>query len=263
MVAGVTAFAKSIDQAVEDRLAADPALKKQWEEVSTRFRFVFAEPESAFRKVDVDSMLKSADAARTTLSKIASQPESFGALRGRTGLLARRSDKEDRERASFNVSALARDLDRYLRARAEAERKHETEERAARMKVAVDIPALSSMARQTLEKVREAIDRNDLSSALAFSLEDKMVNVELEGFARAVNERFGERSMLANSAKTPDGPTFKKLATGMSAGQRDELRSAWSTMRTAQQLAAQQRTAEGLKQAEAMRQGQRQGLSLK
>ena len=208
-------------------------------------------------------MIRNADTARSTLSTIATRPESFGALRGKTGLLTGRADREDRERANLNVPALARDLERYLRLRAEAEHKHETEERAARVKVAVDIPALSSMARQTLEKVRDAIDRNDLPAALAFSLEDKMVKAEIEGFARVVSERFGERSMLASSAKTPDGPTFEKLAAGMSAGQRDELKSAWPTMRTAQQLAAQQRTAEGLKQVEAMRQGQRQGLSLK
>lgn len=263
MVAGITTFAKSIDQAVEDKLAADPALKKQWEEVSSRFHFVFADPEAAFRKVDVDSMMKNAETAKSTLSALKDRPDSFGALKGRTGLLASRADKHDRERASLNAPALARDLERYLRLRAEAEHKHETEERAARVKVAVDIPALSPLARQTLEKVRDAIDRNDLPAALAFSLEDKMVKAELEGFARAVSERFGERSMLANAAKAPDGPAFEKLAAGMSAGQRDELKAAWPAMRTAQQLSAQQRTAEALKQAETMRQSQRQGLSLK
>ena len=263
MVAGITTFAKSIDQAVEDRLAADPGLKKQWEEVSTRFRFVFAEPEAAFRQVDVDGMIRNADTAKSTLSTIAAKPESFGALKGKTGLLTSRSDKDDRERANLNAPALARDLERYLHLRAEAEHKQEIEERAARVKVAVDIPALSPLARQTLEKVRDAIDRNDLPAALAFSHEDKMVKAELEGFARAVSERFGDRSMLSNAAKAPDGPAFEKLAAGMSAGQRNELKSAWPTMRTAQQLAAQQRTAEALKQAETMRQGQRQGLSLK
>lgn len=170
-------------------------------------------------------MIRSADTAKSTLSTITARPESFGALKGKTGLLASRADRDDRERAALNVPALARDLERYLRLRAETERKSEAEERAARVKVAVDIPALSPAAKNVLERVRDAIDRNDLPAALALSLEDKMVKAELEGFARAVNERFGERSMLANSAKTPDGPTFEKLAAGMSAGQRDELKS--------------------------------------
>lgn len=263
MVAGITTFARSIDQAVEDKLAADPALKKQWEEVSSRFRFVFAEPESAFRKVDVDSMMKDAETAKATLSALRNKPDSFGALKGKTGLLASRADKDDRERANLNAPALARDLERYLRVRAEAEHKHEAEERAARIKIAVDIPALSPAAKNVLERVRDAIDRNDLSAALAFSLEDKMVKAELEGFARAISERFGDRSMLANAAKAPDGPAFEKLAAGMNAGQRDELKAAWPTMRAAQQLSAQQRTADALKQAETMRESQRQGLSLK
>lgn len=74
MVAGVTTFAKSIDQSVEDKLAADPALKKQWEEVSSRFHFVFANPEAAFRKVDVDAMMTSAEIATSTLATLKDRP---------------------------------------------------------------------------------------------------------------------------------------------------------------------------------------------
>lgn len=262
MVAGITTFAKSIDQAVEDKLTADPGLKKQWEEVSTRFRLVFADPEYAFSKVDVDSMIASREAAQSTLSKLKDQPESFGMLKGKAGLFAGRADRQDRELAMLNAPALARDLGRYLRLRADAERRHEAEERAARMKVAVEVPALSPAAKQTLERVRDAIDRNDIPAAMAFALEDKMVRTELEGFARAVSERFGERALLATSTKAPDGPIFEKFAIGMNAAQRDELKAAWPAMRAAQQLAAQERAAAALKQAETRRQAQRPGLSL-
>lgn len=58
MVSGITTFPKSIDQAIEDRLVADPGLKKQWQEVTTRFTQVFVEPETAFKAVNVDAMLK-------------------------------------------------------------------------------------------------------------------------------------------------------------------------------------------------------------
>ena len=254
MVAGITTFAKSIDQAVEDKLAADPGLKRQWEEVSTRFRFVFADPEAAFRNVDVDTMLKNPDVATSTLAKLTDRPESFGPLKGKTGLFASRADKQDRQRAELNAPALVRDLDRYLRLRAEAERKHEAEERAARHKVSVEIPALSPAATQALERVRDAIDRNDLPAALAFALEDRMVKAELEGFARAVSARFGERSLLSDAAKTPDGPAFETLAAGLNPGQRAELKAAWPALRTAQQLATQQRTGEALKEASTLRQ---------
>ncbi|WP_029084649.1 Ti-type conjugative transfer relaxase TraA [Bradyrhizobium sp. th.b2] len=262
MVAGITTFAKSIDQVVEDKLAADPALKKQWEEISTRFRFVFADPEASFRKVDIDSMLKDKATAQSTLSKLAEKPDSFGALKGKTGLLASRADKQDRQRADLNVPALARDLERFLRLRSEAEHRYEAEERAARLKVAVDIPALSPSAKQTLERIRDAIDRNDLPSALEFALEDKMIEAELEGFARAVSERFGERAFVGLSAKDADGKVFEAISGGTNAAQKKELKAAWPDLRTAQQLAAQQRTAEAQKEADILRQARRPGLSL-
>ncbi|MBS7707884.1 Ti-type conjugative transfer relaxase TraA [Chelatococcus asaccharovorans] len=262
MVAGITTFAKSIGQIIEDKLVADPALKKQWEEVSTRFRLVFSDPESSFRKVDVDAMLKDRQAAATTLSKLSEKPDSFGALKGKTGLLASRADKQERELAGKNAQALARDLERYLRLRNEAEHRYEAEERATRLKVAVDIPALSPSAKQTLERIRDAIDRNDLPSALEFALEDKMVEAELEGFARAVSERFGERSLTGIAAREADGEAFKTLSDGMNAAQKEDLKAAWPDLRTAQQLAAQQRTAAALKEAETVRQTQTKGLTL-
>ncbi|NTI72179.1 Ti-type conjugative transfer relaxase TraA [Agrobacterium rhizogenes] len=263
MVAGISTFPKSVAQAVEDRLAADPGLKKQWEDVSTRFHLVYAQPEAAFKAINVDAMVKDQSVAQSTLARIAGEPESFGALKGKTGLLASRGDRQDREKAIANVPALVRNLERYLRERAEAELKHETEERAVRLKVSVDIPALSPSAKQTLERVRDAIDRNDLPAGLEYALADKMVKAELEGFAKAVSERFGERTFLPLAAKDTSGKTFETVTSGMTAGQKAEVQSAWNSMRTVQQLAAYERTTEALKQAETLRQTKSQGLSLK
>ncbi|NKM22754.1 Ti-type conjugative transfer relaxase TraA [Rhizobium laguerreae] len=263
MVSGITTFPKSLDQAVEDKLAADPGLKTQWENVSTRFHLVYAQPEAAFKAINVDAMVKDQSVAQSTLAKVAGAPESFGALKGKTGVLASRGDRQDREKAIANVPALARNLERYLRERAEAEFKHETEERAVRLKVSVDIPALSPAAKQTLERVRDAIDRNDLSASLEYALADKMVKAELEGFAKAVSERFGERTFLPLAAKDTDGKTFETVTAGMTAGQKAEVQSAWNSMRTVQQLGSHERTTDALKQAATLRQTKSQGLSLK
>ncbi|KRA65256.1 Ti-type conjugative transfer relaxase TraA [Rhizobium sp. Root651] len=263
MVSGITTFPKSFEQAVEDKLAADPGLKKQWEDVSTRFHLVYVQPQAAFKAINVDAMVKDQSVTQSTLAKVASAPESFGALKGKTGVLASRADRQDRERAVANVPALARNLERYLRERADAELKHEKEERAVRLKVSVDIPALSPAAKQTLERVRDAIDRNDLPAGLEYALADKMVKAELEGFAKAVSERFGERTFLPLAAKDTDGKTFETVTAGMTAGQKAEVQSAWNSMRTVQQLAAYERTTEALRQAETLRQTKSQGLSLK
>jgi Ti-type conjugative transfer relaxase TraA len=263
MVAGISTFPKSVAQAVEDRLAADPGLKKQWEDVSGRFNLVYAQPESAFKSVNVDAMMRDQATAKATLAKIAGEPESFGALKGKTGMLASRSDREDRERAIINAPALARNLDRYLRSRADAEHKHEAEEWAVRLKVSVEIPALSPAAKQTLERVRDAIDRNDLPAGLEYALADKMVKAELEGFAKAVSERFGERTFLGIEAKEAKGKTYNAVTTGMTPEQKVEVQTAWNSMRTIQQLAAHERTVEAIKEAQSSRQTRSQGLSLK
>lgn len=263
MVAGVTTFTKSLTDTVEDRILADPAIKKQWEDVSTRFRLVFADPERAFRATNFDAMLKDPAAASSTMARLAASPESFGALRGKVGLLAGKSDKQVRQRAEANAPALKRDIERYLRLRAEAEHKHEAEERAIRHRVAIDIPALSREARRVLERVRDAIDRNDLPSALEFALADRMVKAEIDGFNKAVAERFGDRTFLSNAAREPNGQPFEKAAAGMDPARREQLKEAWPAMRAAQQLAAGERTAQALKQAEGQRLTQSQGQTLK
>ncbi|WEX91431.1 Ti-type conjugative transfer relaxase TraA (plasmid) [Sinorhizobium garamanticum] len=263
MVAGISTFPKSIEQAVADKLEADPGLKKQWEDVSTRFHLVYAQPEAAFKAVNVDAMLKDETAAKSTIATITSQPEAYGALKGKTGLLASRADKQDRERAERNVPALAQSFSDYMRQRSQAEQRYQAEELAVRRKVAIAIPALSPSARQTLERVRDAIDRNDLPAALEFALANKMVKAELERFAKTLTDRFGERTLLPLAAKDTNGESFRRITAGMNPGRQAEVHSAWNTMRTVQQLGAYQRTTEALKQAETLRQTKSQGLSLK
>ncbi|KSV75634.1 hypothetical protein N185_17490 [Sinorhizobium sp. GW3] len=263
MVSGVTIFQKSLEQTVEEKLSADPGLKRQWEEVSSRFHLVYQEPEAVFEAINIYAMMKDDMAAKSTIARIGAEPESFGALKGKAGIFASRADKQDREKAAFNAPALARNLDRYLRQRREAERKHETEERARRARISMDIRALSVSAKETLERVRDAIDRNDLPAGLAFALADGQVKAELEGFEQAVSARFGERAFLTLAARSPNGETFQKLTSGMNASQKSEVQSAWNAMRTVQALAAHERTTAAFSQAETMRQATSQKVSLK
>lgn len=263
MVAGITTFRNSIDQAVEDKLAADPALKKQWEDVSMRFHHVYAQPEAAFKATNVDAMLSDQTIAAKTIARMAAEPEAFGTLKGKSGVFASRSDKSDRDRALKNVTPLADSISDYLRQRGDAERRNHAEELAVRKQVALEIPALSANAKSVLERVRDAIDRNDLPSGLEYALADKMVKAELEGFARAVTERFGERTFLPLSAKDTNGEAFQRVTSGMNTTQKSEVQQAWNTMRTVQQLSAHERTVAALKASEAMRQTKSLGLTLK
>jgi hypothetical protein len=248
---------------VEDKLSADPALKADWQEIASRFHYVYADPQAAFKVVNVDAILANEVSAGTTIARIAEQPESFGALKGKTGLFAGSTEKQARDTALVNAPALARDLQAFIAKRSEVASRYEDEERAIRTKLSLDIPALSASAKQVLERVRDAIDRNDFPAGFEYAQADKMVKAELEGFAKVVAERFGERTFLPLAAKTAEGKAFEAVSAGMKPAEKNELRSAWDTIRTVQQLAAHERTAVALKQAETMRQTQTKGLSLK
>lgn len=263
MLAGIKTFPKTIAEAIEERLAADVSLKRHWEDVSLRFRLVYADPQTAFNAIDVDAMLKNGDVARVILARIARSPETFGAINGSSAMLAWRTDKQDRARALANVPALSGGLESYIRLRRQAEEKYRAEERKLRTKLAIDIPALSLQARQVLTEARDAIGRNDAQSALQVVHADSKMRAELERFSKAVTERFGERTFLVIAARDANGEVFNRVSTGMTAVQREDLRAAWNLLRTMQQIAAHERVFLALKQAESLRQTRSQGLSLR
>ncbi len=257
MVAGIKAFAKSVPDIVEEKLHADPAVKKQWDEVSTRFRYVFADPETAFKAMNFDAVLTNGDTARQTLARLAGEPASFGPLKGGTGILSGKTQREERRVAGLNVPALKRDIERYLDLRQTAGEKIAAEEQMVRRRVSIDIPALSSDAYRVLDRVRDAIDRNDLPAALGFAVSNREIKTEIDGFNQAVAERFGQRSLLVNEARAPSGKLFDKMAESMPAAEKQKLAEAWPVMRAAQQLAAHERTSEATKQSETLRLAQR------
>ncbi len=263
MVAGITTFPKSLSDIVEDKLAADPGLKKIWDDVSTRFRLVFVNPEAAFKAVNVDALLIDPAAPKITLPTLVERPETFGALRGKTGLLSSKADRQARDQAETNVPALKRDIERYLRARAEAEHKHEAEERATRLRVATEIPALSPAACAILERVRDAVDRNDLPAALGFARSNREAKAEIDAFGKAVSERFGDRTLIGTAAKDTSGQAFREVTARMNPAQIAAIIAAWPAMRAAQRLAAYERSTQSRKQAETMRLARGPGLGLK
>ncbi|NTJ45316.1 Ti-type conjugative transfer relaxase TraA [Agrobacterium larrymoorei] len=263
MVAGITQLSGSVVDSVDRKLDADPALKKQWEEVSTRFRYVFADPEGAFRAMNFDEILIDRERANQALRKIEADVVSFGPLNGKTAMLASKADREARRIAELNVPALKRDLEQYLRMRETAVQRLHADEQTLRQRASIDIPALSPAARVVLERVRDAIDRNDLPAAMAYALSNRETKLEIDEFNKVVTERFGERTLLTNTAREPSGKLFDKLSEGMEPEVKQQLKEAWPVMRTAQQLAAHERTTQTLKQAEELRMTQRQSPVIK
>jgi hypothetical protein len=257
MAKGVTSFALTVTDAAEAKLQSDTALSKLWDLVSDRIRRVYAEPEPAFRAMRIEAAFSDPIAQSDRLQQIEQAPASYGSLRGRTGMFAGAADRYDRQVAETNVPALRRDLERYFTMREQALKRLTAEESGLRQRASIDIPALSPAAETVLARVRDAIDRNDLPAALGFALADRMVKAEIDALNTAVRQRFGERALLGNGAMDTGGPAFKAASTGLAPAEQQKLASAWPVMRTAQQLAAHERTVAALKETEALRQTQR------
>jgi hypothetical protein len=261
MLAGIKTFSRTVTETIEERLTSNESLKRQWEDVSLRFCLVYADPQLALKAIDVEAMLKNEDVAGATLAKIELSPGTFGAINGKSGLLAWRTDKQDRVRAHANVPALSRNLSFYIRLRRQTEERYLAEEQKLRTKLAIDIPALSFQARQVLTEARDAIGRKDVQNAIHVVYADSEVKGELERFSKAVAERFGERTFLAITARDAHGAAFNEVAVGMAAVQRQDLRAAWSFLRAIQQVAAHDQLTLSLAQAASLRQTKSRKLS--
>jgi hypothetical protein len=199
-------------------------------------------------------------AARSDRLRLIEQaPADYGVLRGRAGILAGSADRDDRRIAETNVPALRRDLERYFVMREQAMKRLVAEEAGLRQRASIDIPALSPAAALVLAKVRDAIDRNDFPAAIA----DRTVRAEIDALNDAVRKRFGERALLGNGAMDTGGPAFKAASAGLTPAEHQRLASAWPAMRTAQQLAAHERTVAALKETDALGQTHRQRQVLK
>lgn len=251
MIPGISSFAKTVTDVVEERLLADPACKRHWEEISDRFRTTYADPAAALVAMKFDAVIKDPEHRKAVLEKLEQGPAAFGILKGKSGLLASRQEKVNRSNAERSGPIIRLEIERYLRARASATARIEAEEQKSRARVRVDIPALSPEAVAILEKVRDAIDRNDLPSALGFALANKLVKAELDGFNAAVAERFGDRAFLGMNANRPDGPVFDAMAAGLKPIEREKLATAWPAMRAARKLAAHEKTEQAVKERQA------------
>jgi hypothetical protein len=257
---GVTQWVRSITEIVKENALSETSVKQQWREVSDRFARIYQDPHAAATAMTIDGVIDAPDRHRAVLDRVAANPEIFGELRGTAGLFASKAEKQERQIAIGGGAALKAEIERYIRLRSEASNRFQVKETEARQRASIDIPALSQSAIVVMERVRDAIDRNDLPAALGFALADRMIKAEIDRLNTALGQRFGDRALLGVDAQKIDGPVFKALATNMPDAQKLKLAEAWPTLRAAQQLAAHERTVQAMKQAETARLVQRPTL---
>jgi hypothetical protein len=243
-IRGIATWAQSIPQLVEAKLQSDATLTHAWTQLRDRVAQVYEKPDGAMTAMNLSAIMGANEAERRAAqSRIVDQlgrdPEAFGAMRGKTGMFASSEAKAERQRALNNVPALRDNLARYMRLRAEIGDLRTVELSRERDRSRVDIPALSGSAQSVLDRIRDAIDRNDLSAALGFTLADKMVKAEIDQLNKALDQRFGERAFLGS--KEAKGPAYDAAAAQVAEGDRSKLVAAWPSFSAAQRVAAYER----------------------
>ncbi len=240
---GVATWANSISQAVEVKVQGDATLTVHWTKISERMNFIYEKPDAAMKAMSLAPALNGDDVAAKAaqdriINQLASNPEAYGAIKGKTGLLASAAAKARRQNALGHVDPLAKSIRDYIRIRAEVQALRTGTLRQERDRQRVDVPSISSDASHTLERIRDAIDRNDLHSQLGFALSDRIVRAEIEGLNTVLDEKFGANTFTSSE---PRGKKFDIAASKVAPGEQAKLVAAWPLFNAAHRVAAHEK----------------------
>jgi Ti-type conjugative transfer relaxase TraA len=250
LLVGMTGWSQPIDEVVSENVASSAALRQQWREISDRFGQVYQDPNAAANAIKIDALVEAPEGCGAVLDQLETNPESFGRLRGRSGLASLKASRRERQLAVEGGAVLKVEIERYIRLRSWASARLEARETDKRWRASIDLPAVSQAATRAIERARGAIDQNDLPGALGAALADRGVKAEIDRLTTALDRRFGERALLGPDARTIYGPVYKALAAEMPSAQKLKLAEVWPMLRAVQQLAAYERSLQALREAE-------------
>jgi Ti-type conjugative transfer relaxase TraA len=243
LLSGVSVWSHTIEEAVEARMQNDATLSLHWANVQDRLQRVYDKPEAAIGAINL-ALTNEGDGTKPSvqvqiLAQLESAPEAFGALRGRTGLMASAADRADRQAARDNLVALKKGLQNYWRLKTEIGAARTSELGQQRERQKLDIPAVSSAAESVLERIRDALDRNDLRAAMGFALADKLVKSEIDQLNDRLEAKFGKRAFM--TGPQPHGKEFERVSAKVARGDHAKLARVWPLLRAAQTIAAEER----------------------
>lgn len=248
----------SIPQAVEAKMQSDAQLTIHWSQIQERIKNVYEKPQEAMASMQLEKALQGDQSASEAIrDQLFRDPEAYGPLRGKTGLLASSAAKAERDRAVNNVPALSDQIGNYVRLRAEIGDLRTVELSRERDRQRIDVPAISAVGNNVLERVRDAIDRNDIDAGMAYALADKMAKGEIDRLNKTLDEKFGKRAF---ASKDPNGSGFEAAAAKVAEGDRAKLASAWPLFHASQQIAAHEQK-QVRQQARTQTQSRDQGMT--
>ncbi len=182
-----------LDQAAMVRIADDPELARERENLLEELALKVHDPE-ALRGAILAELHQPRAVFETRVKALLASPDSYGGLRGKSGLLAGKAAKAERAKAeqadlycTNSAHRLKSDLDGKLdQARAQ--------ELAYRARLRIEIPGLSPEASTALRAIGAA-GSGERNAAMRRELHPHL-RQEIEAFAKIVGRRFGENGTI-------------------------------------------------------------------
>lgn len=227
------------ERSVAAAVAGHPDVQREHADRSIYIQTAYRDPKTATERLDA---IIANDGATSAARRVSSDPTQLGELRGREGFFASAKSKEERETATRAAAAIGPNVSRTAEAEGRAAQAYRGEVERQMKADATAVPDLSDRAKEALGAVASAKDDKGRAEAWSKIQADKDIQREVEMFAKAVENRFGEdgaRAMLrAEAAGTAHGhasvskpqqsalEVTAKLYTTARAGERELSRQA-------------------------------------
>ena len=208
---GSDSLGRRLDRAsVAFAVAGDRTVLREQEALGNYLDATYRDPDAA--KVRLGELVRR-DGQTSVAERLSADPSSLGELRGRTGLFANRTGREERARAEQVWGAIGPAIGRIGEAEAKAERGYRTSVEAQLAADRTGVPRLSEQGQMAVKAIGAAEDQASRAEAWRAAQHDQRIAAELTGFTAAVEKRFGEEGMRAMfraqqpAAKPFDGGT--------------------------------------------------------
>ena len=192
----------------------DRQVQREREAQQSYLRGSYRDPEAA--KAQLDEVV-AREGWTSTAARLRQDPEQLGALRGKVGLFAGATGKQERFNALRTVEAVAANLERIGVAEGQAQQGYRSSVTAQLQADATPVPKLSEAAARVISVLGRAADDAQAAETWRIAMGDAAIGGELQRFQAAVRQRFGEDGtrMLyraGRQAGVASHPSVPKLA---------------------------------------------------
>ncbi|MET4692152.1 Ti-type conjugative transfer relaxase TraA [Sinorhizobium fredii] len=209
LVPAITHHDRSIEEVAREK--AMPTFNQYWEAVESVSRHVFRDPAAVTGRLRSTIIDQGGD-GKVMAKAMAEQPERFGDLRGKSGLLGDNKERKEALRYARSVASHLESSASTWERRLGEERKSEQWQRDRRD--VVEVPGLTPRSAEILDRVdKVSINKRDqLIDELRSTPEGKAALEEAKDVARALERRFGHSDPRDFAKELEKRPELAKRA---------------------------------------------------